>query len=77
MVGVMGIQHVEDMTLIRRAHVRSSGQKEGIGGQLLSRLRAPIAHLLLVTTLPAKAGSFSGQAQRNRSLYAPKAPSEP
>jgi GNAT superfamily N-acetyltransferase len=37
--GVMGIQHVEDVTLIRHAYVRSDSQKQGIGGRLLSHLR--------------------------------------
>src|SRR6266851_3647010 len=39
LVGVMGIQRVQDVTLIRHAYVRSSNQKGGIGGQLLSHLR--------------------------------------
>jgi len=37
--GVMGIQQVEDVTLIRHAYVRTSSQKRGIGGRLLSYLR--------------------------------------
>ena len=37
--GVMGIQPVEDVTLIRHAYVRTDGQKRGIGGQLLAHLR--------------------------------------
>jgi GNAT superfamily N-acetyltransferase len=35
----MGIQKVQDVTLIRHAYVRSSWQKRGIGAQLLSHLR--------------------------------------
>jgi len=41
--GVMGIQKVEDVTLIRHAYVRTDSQKGGIGGQLLSHLRK-LAH---------------------------------
>jgi GNAT superfamily N-acetyltransferase len=41
--GVMGIQTVEDVTLIRHAYVRTSSQKRGIGGRLLSHLRK-LAH---------------------------------
>jgi GNAT superfamily N-acetyltransferase len=41
--GVMGIQQVEDVTLIRHAYVRTSSQKRGIGGRLLSHLRK-LAH---------------------------------
>jgi GNAT superfamily N-acetyltransferase len=36
--GVMGIQSVKDVTLIRHAYVRTSSQNCGIGGQLLSHL---------------------------------------
>ena len=37
--GVMGIQDVQDVTLIRHAYVRTSSQRRGIGAQLLSHLR--------------------------------------
>jgi GNAT superfamily N-acetyltransferase len=36
---VGGIQRVQDVTLIRHAYVRTSSQKRGIGGHLLSHLR--------------------------------------
>jgi GNAT superfamily N-acetyltransferase len=39
LVGVMGIQPVQDVTLIRHAYVASSSQKRGIGAHLLSHLR--------------------------------------
>ena len=37
--GVMGIQEMGDVTLIRHAYVRTSEQRRGIGGQLLELLR--------------------------------------
>src|SRR5438067_757106 len=37
--GVMGLQYVEDVTLIRHAYVRSGNQKQGVGGRLLDHLR--------------------------------------
>jgi N-acetylglutamate synthase-like GNAT family acetyltransferase len=40
LVGVMGIQQVQDVTLIRHAYVRTSSQKRGIGPRLLAHLRA-------------------------------------
>jgi GNAT superfamily N-acetyltransferase len=40
LVGVMGIQHVADVTLIRHAYVRPSHQRRGIGAALLTALRA-------------------------------------
>ena len=39
LVGVMGIQQVQDVTLIRHAYVRSTSQKRGIGAHLLAHLR--------------------------------------
>ena len=39
LAGIMGIQQVQDVTLIRHAYVRTSGQKRGIGTQLLSHLQ--------------------------------------
>jgi GNAT superfamily N-acetyltransferase len=38
LVGVMGIQDVEDVTLIRHAYVRPDGQRAGVGGRLLAYL---------------------------------------
>src|ERR1700720_1230515 len=39
LAGVMGIQQLQDVTLIRHAYVRTSSQKRGIGAHLLSHLR--------------------------------------
>src|SRR5579872_3676786 len=39
LAGVMGIQEVEDVTLIRHAYVRTERQGQGIGGRLLAHLR--------------------------------------
>jgi len=39
LAGVMGLQQVRDVTLIRHAYVRTSSQKRGIGALLLSHLR--------------------------------------
>jgi GNAT superfamily N-acetyltransferase len=38
LVGVMGYQQVQDVTLIRHAYVATSSQKRGIGAHLLSHL---------------------------------------
>ena len=43
LVGVMGLQQVEDVTLIRHAYVRTGSQKRGVGAHLLSHLRE-LAH---------------------------------
>ena len=38
LIGVMGIQQVRDVTLIRHAYVLSSHQRRGIGAKLLKHL---------------------------------------
>jgi len=50
MIGVMGIQQVKDVTLIRHAYVRTSSQAKGIGGRLLSHLRGLAKAPLLIGT---------------------------
>ncbi len=50
LLGVMGIQHVKDLTLIRHAYVRTTSQKRGIGGQLLSHLRELTSAPVLIGT---------------------------
>jgi GNAT superfamily N-acetyltransferase len=50
LLGVMGIQHVLDVTLIRHAYVRTAKQKQGVGGRLLSHLRELTSRPLLVGT---------------------------
>jgi N-acetylglutamate synthase-like GNAT family acetyltransferase len=39
LVGVMGVQDVKDVTLIRHAYVRTRNRNAGIGGKLLAELR--------------------------------------
>jgi GNAT superfamily N-acetyltransferase len=50
LVGVMGIQHVQDVALIRHAYVRTSYQGQGIGGELLGRLRTFTSCPILIGT---------------------------
>ena len=50
LAGVMGIQHVQDVTLIRHAYVRTTRQQQGIGSKLLSRLREQTTRPILVGT---------------------------
>ena len=53
LVGVMGLQRVGDVTLIRHAYVRPEYQGRGIGGALLSKLAAQVTGPLLVGTWAA------------------------
>jgi GNAT superfamily N-acetyltransferase len=48
--GVMGLQQVQDVTLIRHAYVRTSIQKRGIGGRLLTHLLGLASSPILVGT---------------------------
>jgi GNAT superfamily N-acetyltransferase len=50
LVGVMGIQPVRDVTLIRHAYVRPDMQNRGIGGKLLAALCRQTTRPLLVGT---------------------------
>jgi len=50
LVGVMGIQHRLNVTLIRHAYVSTSRQNQGIGGKLLSHLIELTAEPVLIAT---------------------------
>jgi GNAT superfamily N-acetyltransferase len=52
LLGVMGIQDVKDVTLIRHAYVRTLARNQGIGGKLL-------AHLLAQTQRPVLIGTWA------------------
>lgn len=49
-VGVMGIQHIQDVTLIRHAYTRTSKRNQGIGSELLSYLLAQTTRPVLIGT---------------------------
>jgi N-acetylglutamate synthase-like GNAT family acetyltransferase len=50
LTGVMGIQPVKDVTLIRHAYVCTRRQKAGIGAQLLAHLRSLTSRPVLIGT---------------------------
>jgi len=50
LIGVMGIQHVKDVTLIRHSYVRRAWQRRGIGGRLLEHLRGQTHRPILIGT---------------------------
>ncbi len=52
LLGVMGIQPVKDVTLIRHAYVLPSHQGQGIGGELLE-------HLLTLAERPVLVGTWA------------------
>ena len=51
--GVMGLQHVADVALIRHAYTRTAAQGRGIGSALLGRLKQQARPPLLVGTWKA------------------------
>jgi GNAT superfamily N-acetyltransferase len=53
LLGVMGLQRVRDVDLIRHAYVLTSRQGAGIGGRLLEFLRARSGRPLLIGTWAA------------------------
>jgi N-acetylglutamate synthase-like GNAT family acetyltransferase len=53
LLGVMGIQDVKDVSLIRHAYVRSAAQSKGIGSKLLTHLTSSATRPLLVGTWAA------------------------
>ena len=52
MMGVMGVQDKEEVTLIRHAYVRSADRNKGIGSKLL-------AWLTSITTTPVLIGTWA------------------
>ena len=50
LIGVMGVQRVNDATLIRHAYVRASQQGRGIGGRLLKAFGDQVTGTLLIGT---------------------------
>jgi N-acetylglutamate synthase-like GNAT family acetyltransferase len=53
LIGVMGMQPVKDVTLIRHAYVRTDMRSHGIGGKLLAHLLGQIEGRILVGTWKA------------------------
>jgi GNAT superfamily N-acetyltransferase len=53
LLGVMGVQPVKDVVLIRHAYVSPDHQGRGIGGALLRRLTAEIDERILIGTWAA------------------------
>jgi GNAT superfamily N-acetyltransferase len=50
LIGVMGLQEVDDVVLIRHAYVRAAHRRGGIGSRLLAHLRGRVERPLLVGT---------------------------
>ena len=58
LLGVMGIQPVRDVDLIRHAYVRPDAQRRGVGAALIEHLRGQSARQMLVGTWAAARGAI-------------------
>jgi N-acetylglutamate synthase-like GNAT family acetyltransferase len=70
-LGVMGIQDVKDVTLIRHAYVRTACRSTGIGGHLLAALQAQTTRPLLVGTWAAAAWAIRFYEHHGFTLVTP------
>lgn len=59
LVGVMGLQDVKDVTLVRHAYVRTTLRRGGVGGSLMRHLYAATARPTLVGTWAAATWAIS------------------
>jgi GNAT superfamily N-acetyltransferase len=71
LVGVMGLQSVHDVDLIRHAYVLPGGQRRGIGGALLGHLRLLSTRRLLVGTWAAADWAIRFYKRHNFELVSP------
>jgi GNAT superfamily N-acetyltransferase len=71
--GVMGLQHVGDVDLIRHAYVMPDGQRRGIGADLLRHLRERSKRRMLVGTWAAATWAVGFYQRHGFVLVAPAA----
>lgn len=72
LVGVMGIQEVLDVTLIRHAYVRTARRNRGIGAALLAHLRALTDRPVLIGTWAAADWAIRFYERRGFRLVSPE-----
>jgi len=70
-LGVMGIQEVGDVTLVRHAYVRATAQRGGIGSALLAHVRALATRPVLVGTWAAATWAVGFYQRNGFSLVSP------
>jgi GNAT superfamily N-acetyltransferase len=69
--GVMGIQDVADVTLIRHAYVRTTAQRGGIGSALLGHMRSLTTRPVLIGTWAAATWAVSFYQRNGFALVSP------
>ena len=72
LVGVMGIQHVIDVSLIRHAYIRTAWQHQGIGRKLSQHIMNQTKRQLLVGTWAAASWAIRFYEKNGFILVTPK-----
>jgi GNAT superfamily N-acetyltransferase len=71
LIGVMGVQPVRDVDLIRHAYVRSDSQRLGVGAALIQYLRRRTRRRMLVGTWAAASWAISFYQRHGFELVTP------
>jgi len=72
LIGVMGIQDVRDVTLMRHAYVRTARRRGGIGGALLETLLTKTSRPVLIGVWAAAGWAVRFYARHGFRLVTPK-----
>ena len=72
MIGVMGIQPVRDVDLIRHAYVRPYNQRRGIGAALIGHIRSLSSRQILVGTWAAATWAIAFYQRHGFVLVSPE-----
>jgi len=70
--GVMGIQPVSDVDLIRHAYVRPGGQRRGIGAALITHIRSLSSRQMLVGTWAAATWAIAFYQRHGFTVVSPE-----
>jgi GNAT superfamily N-acetyltransferase len=76
LIGVMGVQPVRDVELIRHAYVRRDKQRLGVGAELIEQLRKRTTRRMLVGTWAAASWAISFYQRHGFELVPPERAAE-
>lgn len=76
LIGVMGVQPVRDVDLIRHAYVRRDRQRLGVGAELIGQLRKRTSRRMLVGTWAAASWAISFYQRHGFELVPPERAAE-
>ena len=71
LIGLMGVQPVRDVDLIRHAYVRPDCQRHGVGAELIEHLRRRATRRMLVGTWAAATWAIGFYQRHGFALVAP------